>query len=282
MECFKATQADLANIFANVHDTWPHDAILDIHTRKRLSSAQHKHAQWYYGRYKGKIVTSLGLYAYKFMINSNVVNGAAIGAVHTVKQFRRRGFAQLLFQYVHSQALKSGYEMILLFSDIGTYYYEKLGYTPIDIRHGSINKQKHPDDQWTQLKVNPMDLPASEGLKNQVYRDDTHWQWLLDRYDELTCLRCQRDGLDVTMICGMYEDRFNLLSLHGQVEDSEMQALLSSCADYCNQEKIFYWLDKDIKGLRMHAPKKELPMVCFLNKELETSKPWQLQTIDHV
>jgi len=95
---------------------------------RRLHSVQHNRAQWYSGCLANKVVTSLGCYPLQFRLDGAVVKGIAIGAVHTLAEFRGNGFAPQLIRYVEENQRSYGAAISRLYSDIGPDYYARQGY----------------------------------------------------------------------------------------------------------------------------------------------------------
>ena len=65
----------------------------------------------------------------RFRLRGRIVSGIAIGAVHTVAEFRGRGFAPMLMQYVEENQRVRGAQISLLYSDVDPSYYARLGYS---------------------------------------------------------------------------------------------------------------------------------------------------------
>src|SRR5690554_4619286 len=96
LDCRPASQEDQIEAYRNVFSCWPHADTLDEHIARRLASPQHSRARWFVGRADGKVVVSLGCYPMKYLLRNEPIEGIAIGAVHTVPEYRRRGLAARL------------------------------------------------------------------------------------------------------------------------------------------------------------------------------------------
>jgi GNAT superfamily N-acetyltransferase len=123
-----ASEAERPEVFRNVHDVWGRGLPVEEHVRRRLASVQHNRAVWHCGTIGGRVVVSLGCYPLSFHVEGRVASGFAIGAVHTVADHRRRGYAARLIRHVESAEHARGAEIALLYSDIDPRYYHRQGY----------------------------------------------------------------------------------------------------------------------------------------------------------
>jgi predicted acetyltransferase len=74
------------------------------------------------------VIVSLAAYPLQFHLRGAVVDGCAIGSVHTLAEFRRRGLAAELLGWVERERQQRGERLSLLYSDISCGYYARLGY----------------------------------------------------------------------------------------------------------------------------------------------------------
>eukprot|EP00913_Durusdinium_trenchii_P008921 g8387.t1 len=123
-----ASDAERVAIYRNVHEFWGRGLSLDEHVARRLASEQHNRATWIAGCVNGKVVSSMGCYPLPFCLRGDVVPGIAIGAVHTLPDYRGRGFAPRMFEWVEDHFRSQGVVISLLYSDIDPAYYARLGY----------------------------------------------------------------------------------------------------------------------------------------------------------
>ncbi len=123
-----ADEAQRLASFANVFDVWPMANTLAEHVARRQQSVQHRYARWYVGTRAGEVVVSLACYPLQLAVHGEVLEGIAIGSVHTRADCRRQGLAPQLLHYVEREAAQRGARLSLLYSDIGTDYYARLGY----------------------------------------------------------------------------------------------------------------------------------------------------------
>lgn len=112
----------------NVFEQWGRGRSLDEHLEYRLHSPSHRRATWFVGCVDGAVVTSLGCYPIQFQVAGETMPGVAIGSVFTTRDFRRRGYAARLAEWVDAHHKQHGVGMSVLYSDIDPNYYAKCGY----------------------------------------------------------------------------------------------------------------------------------------------------------
>lgn len=114
--------------FRNTHDVWSRGLSLEEHVAYRLKSPLHNRAQWFVGTLDGRVVTSLACHPLEFQLRGSKLAGFAIGSVHTLAAFRRRGFAPRLLEWVENFRRQRGDRLSVLYSDIDPEFYARLGY----------------------------------------------------------------------------------------------------------------------------------------------------------
>jgi GNAT superfamily N-acetyltransferase len=128
LDIHEASPDEVVAAHRNVFDIWNKGLSLEEHVQSRLDSPKHSLAAWYVGCLAGRVVVSLGAYPMRFRIRGAEVPGIAVGSVYTVGEFRRRGFAAQLLQWVEKHQHEQGAALSLLYSDIDPDYYARLGY----------------------------------------------------------------------------------------------------------------------------------------------------------
>jgi predicted acetyltransferase len=101
---------------------------LEEHLQIRLNSPKHERAHWYAGCLDGKVVASLGCHPLKYHFDGQEVDGFSIGSVHTLPEYRRRGFGAEVMDWAERDQKKKGARLCSLYSDIDPHYYGKQGY----------------------------------------------------------------------------------------------------------------------------------------------------------
>jgi predicted N-acetyltransferase YhbS len=198
LDLHPASVAESTEASRNVHDVWGGGLPLEEHVRRRLANPKFSNANWYVGCLDGRVVTACGCYQVQVCIDGAVERACAVGSVHTLAEFRGRGFAPRLLAFAESQERSGGKTCSLLYSDIGHSYYERLGYRRCSASQGWVNP-KESDAALSSavrlVRVIPADeLPAllelydqgHSGLPLSIARSSGYWHYLLaqDPQDE--------------------------------------------------------------------------------------------------
>jgi GNAT superfamily N-acetyltransferase len=85
----------------------------------------------------GRLLTSAKRYNFRLRLDGRQISAVGIGAVYTPEHHRGHGHAPHLISELIEEARRDGAELAILFSEIGTEYYERLGFVPIP-RHQSL------------------------------------------------------------------------------------------------------------------------------------------------
>src|SRR5579863_8998450 len=128
LDIHRASAAERTEAFRNFHDAWGTGLSVEDHVRRRLTYPKHENAQWYVCCLNGRVVTGCGCYSVAFSIDGRVEPAFALGEVHTLTEFRSRGFAPQLIAHVEQEQSAAGKTVGALYSDISPSYYERLGY----------------------------------------------------------------------------------------------------------------------------------------------------------
>ncbi|MEQ8786810.1 MAG: GNAT family N-acetyltransferase [Pirellulaceae bacterium] len=155
--------------YRNVHDVWGGGLTLEQHVERRLASVQHNRADWYVGRLDDRVVASLAAYPLEFHLRGDVVPGFSIGSVHTLADYRGRGFAAELIAYVEATRRAQEARIALLYSDIACGYYARLGYVECPAWWGSRRAEK--DDGAAAWRLAACSPEQSLEALQRMYRD---------------------------------------------------------------------------------------------------------------
>lgn len=128
LDIHPATNEELVAAHQNVFDIWSKGLPLADHVRYRLDSPSHSRATWFVGVLDGRVVASLGCYPLRFRVRGEVLPGIAIGSLYTLGEFRGRGLAPRLLEWVENHARRQQVALSALYSDIDPDYYARLGY----------------------------------------------------------------------------------------------------------------------------------------------------------
>src|SRR5687767_10701462 len=75
---------------------------------------------------EGQLLTSAKRYGFRVRLDDREIEAVGIGAVYTPRPHRGRGHAPLIINRLVENAAAEGAELAVLFSEIGTEYYERL------------------------------------------------------------------------------------------------------------------------------------------------------------
>jgi GNAT superfamily N-acetyltransferase len=139
LDVHAANAAEREQAFANLHDSWGRGLAPKEHLRWRLANVKHQNAVWYVGVLEGHVVTGCGAYEFELRIDGDLHRACAFGEVHTLPAFRGRGLAPRLIARVEEHQRSLGKTVSLLYSDIDTSYYERLGYATCPSPEGWVD-----------------------------------------------------------------------------------------------------------------------------------------------
>ncbi|MBS2026243.1 MAG: GNAT family N-acetyltransferase [Deltaproteobacteria bacterium] len=105
----------------------------------------------------GELLSALKAYTFEGSVEGEPVRVLGIGAVFTPERLRKRGFASRLLHLAMEDARLRGHDCALLFSDIGTRYYEELGFFALESN---------------ECQLDPQSLPKSHGFRAAAPGDE--------------------------------------------------------------------------------------------------------------
>ena len=79
----------------------------------------------------GHVLASAKEYDFAATLDGRLIRVFGLGAVFTQPAHRHRGYARVLIERLVARAASDGFDLALLFSEIGTAYYEAVGFTAI-------------------------------------------------------------------------------------------------------------------------------------------------------
>jgi predicted N-acetyltransferase YhbS len=193
LDIHPASLDELTDAHRNVFDIWSKGLGLEDHIRSRLDSPSHSRATWLVGCLGGRVVASLGSYPLRFRILGEELPGIAIGSVYTLAEFRGRGFAGQLLQWVENDQRERQAALSILYSDIAPDYYARRGY----VLCPSLQGWRDPRDVSTAPATHPLSafspqehLPAVMKLYADYHgaaalsiaRDAEYWGAMLKKF----------------------------------------------------------------------------------------------------
>ena len=193
-----ADDQELRAAHANVHDVWSLGLPLEAHIQRRLTAAHHRRAEWIVGCLAGRVVCCLGLHPLQFQLDGRTVPGVGVASVHTLAEFRGRGFAPRLISWSEERARTRGAQLSVLFSDVNPAYYERMGYLLAPAHRGEaiVAERIAAAERLINagaLRLEPFDALTNLDVLQRIYntdhgreplslaRDAAYWRYLLAR-----------------------------------------------------------------------------------------------------
>ena len=136
----------------------------------------------------GKVLSSVKLYRPEMRVGDRVCRATIIGALFTPSALRRCGYGSRLVEAALAHARERGDPLALLFSDIGTEFYVRLGFRalPAEEQWGALPADPRPPAGWSLRPRVGSDLAAmsrahldfGRSRPLAMIRDTHHWAFL--------------------------------------------------------------------------------------------------------
>lgn len=159
-----------------------------------------------------EIVCSCKMYTLFLKCGSQILKTHGFGAVFTPEQYRKKGYAGQMIKTALDEAKQKGYQASLLFSDIGTSYYQKFGYKELP----SFASEIAVDD----IMDSEIELSTSVDRTRGIEILDKSWPELTLEYHytadtyELYRMRNSPQGLDLVLWHGERQVGFVHVAVH--------------------------------------------------------------------
>ncbi len=305
----EATPEQRRQAFANVFEVWPQAAELHEHVQRRLESVQHRRARWFVGVLDGRVVTSLGAYPVRLLVDGQSFPAVAIGSVHTLSEFRGRGLASRLLAQVEATLQNEGVRLALLYSDIAPRFYERLGYLLCPSWQGWIEPHRlESRTDVAPLELQPVSWQQAAPAIVEFYRNDharrplayerpqEYWEFLYRKWPQdqflLACEQGQPVGYARIHLAGEWAHLVDW-ALAPAVRSGGLARLLAGLARFgsgLRWRQLGGWLPREdaLAGLVELEPRqREITMVKPLDDSLALQEQhlhaaqWFLE-VDHV
>jgi hypothetical protein len=255
---------------------------------------------------RDRVLSSLKRYRTRFRVGADTVPGSVIGALFTPARLRRNGHARRLLQETLSLAANEGDAVALLFSDVGTGFYEPCGFraVPAVESFGRLPRRRSltAPGGWRSLVMRREHEPlvaAARGASAAKYRlvierDGPLWSFLKTRTREFFR---RYDADDVRPDCRivMAEGRFvgYVVSVEGNGEwsvrevgaidgsaDTEADILRVVGSDMVGRgaRRVHGWIPEEVGGRIpewrwIHARRRRaIPMIASLGGGLDVDR----------
>ncbi len=300
LDVHEASPKERRAAFANVFEVWPQAPTQEEHIRRRESMPHHRRARWFVGTHSGQVVCSLGVYPLRMAVHGQIVQAMAIGSVHTVPEYRGRGYATQLIQTVHEQMAQEGVQLSLLYSDIDPKFYRRLGYQECPSWAGWLETHHAPPphkDTFVQEASWEEIAPLAQRFYWQyhghralaIWRSEEYWSVSVQRWPDTPWLGFFSGTKSSKTMVGyarvrIVQDRAHLLdwSLSGETE-ATLGQMLQALAPWCAKRGCKYlggWLpgqDSSLQAVVELAPRsREITMICPLDPEIACDEECRL------
>ncbi|MEO6212043.1 MAG: GNAT family N-acetyltransferase [Vicinamibacterales bacterium] len=120
---------------------------------------------------RGTVLTSAKRYYLRARVEGREVDAVGLGAVYTPERQRGRGYAASIVNRLVADASARGVELALLFSEIGTDYYERLGFVPVERRELLMSVAEKAGAPMALVRTGEeRDIPAVAALAESISR----------------------------------------------------------------------------------------------------------------
>ncbi|MDE2889592.1 MAG: GNAT family N-acetyltransferase [Gemmatimonadota bacterium] len=116
----------------------------------------------------GRIAAHLRVWDREIRVRGAVLRAGGIGSVLTHPDYRGRGYARALMRNAEAYMLDAGYDVGLLFTIIGTPFYQALGWTPIPLPTFVIDLESEAGDPPS-TRVRALDIDRDLDAVMAIY-----------------------------------------------------------------------------------------------------------------
>ena len=117
----------------------------------------------------GRLLTSAKRYDVTVRLDGREIEAIALGAVFTPEDERGNGYAPVLIERLIEAAREDGAELAILFSEIGTRYYRRLGFTTVPQRELTLSVAEKRGAPMVLVRAGEdRDIPAVAALASQM------------------------------------------------------------------------------------------------------------------
>ena len=118
----------------------------------------------------GRLLTSAKRYQLRVRLDGRTLDAVGIGAVYTPAHQRGKGYAPAMIERLIEQARDEGTELAVLFTEIGTAYYERMGFTPVALHQVLLSVADKPGAPMVLVRTaEDRDIPAVAALAASMH-----------------------------------------------------------------------------------------------------------------
>jgi GNAT superfamily N-acetyltransferase len=257
----------------------------------------------------GELLSSLKLYRPLIQLFGRTERATVLGAIFTPRAMRGRGHASEMLQAVIEACRCRGERLALLFSDIGTTFYEAAGFRPLPAEEhwGRLRRPRRAlPGGWELRRPESGDLPAIRRAHDAFtaerslafIRDEEHWRFLEERsagyfarLRDPAVRQCCRVAVDNGRFAGYLitvegRGEWNVREIGAVGGDARRMAVILSLgaheARMSGLRHFYGWLPPDVVAelddwpIRSRLRRKAEPMIRLFD---ETVNPGRLGTV---
>jgi len=138
----------------------------------------------------GEIVSSCKIYYHELKLGSDIFRLVGLAAVFTMPEHRSRGYATQMLEHILDEVSGQGFDLVMLFSDIGIEFYARLGLEQVrkyDPVYAFLNPKIKPAEiavfEYLPEELLNWHLAYAERQKFSLVRTGKYFQLLSDRID---------------------------------------------------------------------------------------------------
>ena len=131
---------------------------------------------------RGRLLTSAKRYDLTVLLDGQRIKAVGIGALFTPQGERGQGHAPRIIEQIIEAAEKEGTELAILFSEIGTSYYRRLGFTPVPRHELNFRVADKPGAPMVLVRTaEERDIPAVTALARSM---STNHRFAIEQTEE--------------------------------------------------------------------------------------------------
>jgi GNAT superfamily N-acetyltransferase len=114
---------------------------------------------------EGRLLSSAKRYQFRVSLDGRTVDAVGIGAVYTPEEQRGREHGRAIIERLVDAARSGGAQLAMLFTEIGTSYYERMGFAAVDLHQVLLSVVEKPGAPMVLVRSGEdRDIPAVAAL----------------------------------------------------------------------------------------------------------------------
>ncbi len=306
------TGDERADYFRGVHSLWGSGLEPDTFVAYQRRLANSPEAEWRFdllGLFDGaRLLSAMKAYRLEGQFEGTPMLIRGVGAVFTPPSLRRHGYAEKMMRLSLARFASEGSQAALLFSDIGTRYYEKVGFRVLESADCKVDASLFPKGRGARAAAPGDEMRISQALARHransagltLLRDGWSLRFQLRRLRELArardvgepdwgmvvdgpgnsasaaaMIRHTKDGLDI--LDAAWDTGAARDALLGSIRERLSRA---------GRSTVRYWPTHQLRGLFPSAPRdSSIAMIAPLlpsAPEIPVNSRAELALLDHI